>query len=87
LQVTPDCPPKFALKVKQEIKVDISTMDIILHQEALHTMLTFVNEAIDSFNKALDSSESKDSQLPSPFVVKKDEKKPNGESGVQKYVN
>ena len=45
---------------------------MILHQQALHTILNFVNQAIESFSKALDGSDSK--EVSSVFVVKKDER-------------
>jgi len=77
-QISSDCPPKFATQVKQSIKCDVSTLDLILHQEALHTLMTFTYEILGSFENALEASDSVSvATIPAPnaYVVKKEDRK------------
>lgn len=41
LQILPDCPIPFSGKVKQLIKAEATSLDVILHAEALLTFIAF----------------------------------------------
>lgn len=57
LQIMPDCPIAFVGKVKQLIKVEVSSLDVILHSEALQALISFGAEIQKAVEEA--AAESK----------------------------
>jgi hypothetical protein len=44
--------------VKQSIKADVRTLDLILHQGALYTLMNFTSQILESFSTAMTESDS-----------------------------
>lgn len=61
--------------MKQSIKADVKTLDVILHQEALQTLINFAYQMMDSFvvTEELDTASSR--QIAVQPESKKDDKK------------
>jgi len=53
----PNCPPQLAHKVKQQIRADISSLDIILHLEALQSFLTFMDTLTSGIKTVIKQTE------------------------------
>lgn len=51
-QILPSCPPQFAGRVKQSIKADISSLDVILHQEAIGSVISLVERVQKHMDEA-----------------------------------
>ncbi|ODN02737.1 Vacuolar protein sorting-associated protein 13A [Orchesella cincta] len=54
--IMPNCPPQFAGKVKQSIKADISSLDVILHQEAISSVLGLLEKVTKTLEESVEKN-------------------------------